>query len=201
MMSLHKNNIKNHFFDVINCSIRFIKDNNKFYFNILDLSIGLKYYGQKYLYNYYYIKCNDIKIYYNEFIDIDSVQIILNRSRKSESRNLLKEILEFTKLAHNVVLPNRLEIDIYNSIKDYLEDYNVESNKCIGRFYPDIIIRDKINNSVELIIEINEFGHSTDKKREECLKKKLGCDKFINENPHDKNYSTGKLLKKITKLL
>lgn len=200
-MSLHKNNIKNHFFDVINCSIRFIKENNKFYFNILDLSIGLKYSGPKYLYNYYYIKYNDVKTYYNEFIETNSVQIILNRTRKSESRNLLQEILEFTKSCHNVILPNRIEIDIYNSIKDYFDDYNVESNKCTGRFYPDIIIRDKINNSVQLIIEINEFDHHIDKKREEYLKKELKCNKFINENPHDKNYSTGKLLKKITKLL
>ena len=73
------------------------------------------------------------------------------------------------------------------------------SNHCVGKYYPDIIICDKNKtNNVLLIIEINEHNHPIDINREKYLKTNLKCDNFLNINPHDIIFSTGKLLKIIS---
>lgn len=194
--------IQRQFFKSIPYSIRTIIDNNKFYFNIIDISIGLQYTRSKYLYNYYYVKCNDIIMFNNDYTETQYLQIILNRSRKPNAKQLLQEILELTKTNFKVILPNRVEEDIFNSVKDFLqdEDFLVISNYKVGPYFPDIIICDKNQTeNVLLIIEINEHDHPIDKNREKFLKRELSCEKFLNINPHDKKFSTGKLLKKIIK--
>lgn len=175
---------------------------NKFYFNIFDLSIGLNYNNPKYLYHYYYSKCNDIKIHDQKFIETNYVQIILNRSRKPNGKKLLQEILDYTNQYYQIILPNRIEIDIFNSIKDFFEDRNdleIISNFNIDCYYPDIIIK-KCYKTI-LIIEINEHNHKIKSDRMEYLKLTLKCEKFLNINPHDLNFSTGRLIKQIINLI
>ena len=203
--------IQKQFFKSIINNIKTIESNDKIYFNIFDLSDGLKYSTRKYLYNYYCKKCSDIKIFNQEYVETQYVQIILNKSRKPNAKQLLQEILKFTKTNFQVILPNRIEEDIFNSIKDFFRDYEltVISNLPVGfvsnsnkHYYPDIIICNKNQtDNILLIIEINEHNHPVDKNRENYLKKKLSCEKFLNINPHDKNFSTGKLLKIIEKYL
>ena len=200
---MYSSQIQRQFFKSISNNIRTILMNNKYYFNINDLNNGLRYATPKYLYNYYN-KCGDIKMFNNNYIETQYLQVILNRARKTNSRQLLQEILEFSETNFQVILPNRIEEDIFNSIKDFLQDEELvlKSNHKVGPYYPDIIICDK--NYVEnvlLIIEINEHNHPVNKNRENYLKKKLCCENFININPHDKNFSTGKLLKNIIKFL
>ena len=63
-------------------------------------------------------------------------------------------------------MPNRIELDIFNSIKNFYEDeedINVISNKKVDKFRPDIII--KKNNRVLVIIEINEHNHAINLQR------------------------------------
>ena len=196
--------IQTYYFNSLPNSIRTIIDSNKFYFNIIDISIGLQNSTPKYLYNYYYVKCKDIKMFNDDYTETQYLQIILNRARKPNAKQLLQEILELTKINFQVILPNRIEEDIYNSVKDFLQDDDliVKSNYKVGPYYPDIIIYNKNQTeNVLLIIEINEHNHSVDKIRESYLKRKLNCKKFLNINPHDKNFSIGKLLKKIIKYI
>ena len=91
------NQVQRHFLKSINFNIKTVKINNKFYFNIFDLSNGLQYSSSKYLYNYYCIKCNDIKIFNQKYIEIEYVQVILNRARKPNAKLLLQEIFDITK--------------------------------------------------------------------------------------------------------
>jgi len=187
----------------ISSKIEVLIINSKYYFNIFDLSKGLDYCTPKYLYNYYYKKNNYILIKNNKFIDINDIIIILNKIRKPNSKKLLQEILEITNVKYHTILPSRIEEDIYNSIRDNLEDYNeleVISNKKIGRFFPDILINKISNNKTNtiLIIEINEHNHKIDLQRMNTLKLELNCENFININPNDKNFSIGKLLKDIS---
>jgi len=198
--------ISTKFFQSIKSNVKIVKISYKYYFDIFDLSVGLDYNNQKYLHNYYVEKCNDVKIHFNKYIDTNSVRAILNRSRKPNAKKLLQEILEFTNSNFQIILPNRFEEDIFNSIKDFLsdnDDIQVLSNKRIETKYPDIIIN-KINcteSKTILIIEINEHDHPINLERMELIKLKLKCKNFLNVNPHDKKFSTGKLLKTINKLI
>jgi hypothetical protein len=54
---------------------------------------------------------------------------------------------------------------------------------------------------VLVIIEINENNHPYSKRRMEEIKKKLNCENFLNINPHDLNFSIGKLLKDLDKYI
>ena len=67
------------------------------------------------------------------------------------------------------------------------------------KYWQDIII--KKNIIVLVIIEINENNHPYSKRRMEEIKKKLNCENFLNINPHDLNFSIGKLLKDLDKYI
>jgi hypothetical protein len=185
------------FFNSIGSNIRVIGTGIQSLFNIFDLSLGLSYHKSSYLKEYYHDKCGDIKIIDNEYIDFNDILTILNRGRKPKCKKLLEEILTYVNEKFYVIVSERIEMDIYKSINDFFDDDNIEiiSNHKIDKYLPDIII--KQNDDVIVIIEINEFNHSICHKRMDKIKKKLKCDNFLNINPHDTNFSTGKLIKQI----
>jgi hypothetical protein len=192
------------FFNSINSNIRIIGTGIKSLYNIIDMSNGLGYCNQGYLRKYYCYErkdakdAKDAKLVYDEYIDIYSISNILNRGRKPNCKKLLQEILTRDKINYKVIMPERVEIDIFKSIYDYyLDNLNIEiiSNKYIDGYYPDIII--KKDNIVMVIIEINEMNHSYCTKRMNKIKINLDCKNFLNINPHDANFSIGKLIKNI----
>ena len=197
------NNITSKVFNAINSNIRIIRIGKNTLFNISDLSTKLSYSSSQYLKQYYCYKSNEIKLYLNDYVDFNGLIYILNKCRKPNCKKLAQEILSYANIdLPIIIMPNRVEIDIYNSIKDYYynnPDIIIISNKKIDKYYPDIII--KKNTDVVVIIEINEHNHSFCEKRMEIIKKKLNCENFLNINPHDSNFSTGKLLKSIGKFI
>jgi hypothetical protein len=197
-----QSSLKSVFFNSVNSNIRVIGIGSKSLFNIIDLSINLSNSSPFYLKNYYCDKLGDIKLLYKYYIDLSGTINVLNRCRKHNSKKLAQEILNYSNADFYFVNPERVEIDIYKSICDYFmdeEDIEVISNERVDKYYPDILV--KKNNKVLLVIEINEHGHSFCEKRMFTLKKKLNCDNFLNVNPHDINFSTGGLLKKIKKYI
>lgn len=190
------------FFSSTNSHIRVIGSGTNSLFNIIDLSSKLNYHSANYLKQYYCVKTNDVKIYNHNYIDFDGVSNILNRAIKPNSKELLGEIISWVGKSQHLIVPARIEIDILKSIKDYFDDdetIEVISQLKVGKFLPDIVV--KKNNEIFLIIEINEHNHSFCEKRMKSIKKKLNCDNFMNVNPHDPKFSTGKLLKKIIKFI
>lgn len=186
------------FFNSINSNIRTIGTGIESLFNIIDINNVLNY-SKVYLKKYYCHKLKDGKVINNEYVDIKAITNILNRGRKPNCKKLLQEILIQAKIQYSIIMPERIEIDIYNSINDFYYDYdNIEiiTNKYVDGYYTDIVI--KKNNCIVLIIEINEMNHSFCAKRMEKIKKALKCENFLNINPHDTNFSTGKLIKKIS---
>lgn len=107
-------------FRSINKNIKIINTNHKYYFNIYDLSKSLNYHNSKYLYNYYFVKCKDIKIYNNEYAETSDIIKILSRSRKQDANKLLDEILEFVNSTNN---------GSHNNVSNK-NDYNVNINIC-----------------------------------------------------------------------
>lgn len=187
------------FFKSVNSYIKVIRTNKKSLYNIIDMSRVLGYSNQEYLRGYYCYKCGDVKLINNEYIDVNGVINILNRGRKSNCKKLLEEILKYEEITYTYIVPERVEIDIYKSICDYYSDdadIEIISNKNVKGYFPDIVI--KKNKKVVLVIEINEFDHPICETRNSKIKKNLGCENFLNINPHDSKFSTGKLIKLIS---
>ena len=187
------------FFKSVNSYIKVIRTNKKSLYNTIDMSKVLGYNSQEYLREYYCYKCGDVKLINNEYIDVNGVINILNRGRKPNCKKLLEEILKQEEITHTYIMPERVEIDIYKSICDYYsddDDIEIISNKNVKGYFPDIVI--KKNKKVALVIEINEFDHPICETRNSKIKKNLRCENFLNINPHDSKFSTGKLIKLIS---
>ncbi len=103
------------FFSSINSNIRIIETDNRlcdkmFLFNIKDISKNLKYSTTNYIKNYYCNKLNDVKLFNNDYVNLYGVIDILNRSKKTNSKNLAQQILFHSRIDYKVCFSDKKKI-------------------------------------------------------------------------------------------
>ena len=86
------NNLQYIWFKSISRKIRTIDTGTNLLFHIKDLSSSLSYSSSNYLKQYYCVRTRRASLYNKNYVDIKSVNIILNRCTKSQCKILAQEI-------------------------------------------------------------------------------------------------------------
>jgi very-short-patch-repair endonuclease len=125
-----------------------------------------------------------------KYIDINDLQLVLNKSRKPKAKMLLEQLDLDTKNKSECV-----EAGILSHIGDYLDQIDVkyELQYRVGKYYIDMYLPQR-----KIAIEVDEIGHrnrsaKAEIKRENYIRDQLSC-KFVRIDPTTNNFRITKAI-------
>lgn len=179
----------------------YINYNKIFMFDLHEISQLLEYSSKGYLIRYY-SKYNILLN--NNYTDYSGINLILNKSRKLYSKEILEIINDELKIKEQKnVKTEAKEQTIIKEIITYLGDkYIYKTQYYTGKYYIDLVIT-RINGC-DIYVEIDEIHHiyqlKHDIQRQNNIMKSHNC-KFFRINPDNASFNLNTTLRSLENIL